>query len=42
MMERSPGRVDLHHKDLGMVLTAAREAGVAIPLGAHVAQQPRS
>ncbi len=34
-----PGfRVDLHHKDLGIVTAAAREAGVAIPLGAHVAQ----
>jgi 2-hydroxy-3-oxopropionate reductase len=34
-----PGfRVDLHHKDLGIVTTAAREAGVAIPLGAMVAQ----
>ncbi len=31
-------RVDLHHKDLGIVTAAAREAGVAIPLGAHVAQ----
>ena len=34
-----PGfRVDLHHKDLGIVTAAARAAGVAIPLGAHVAQ----
>jgi 2-hydroxy-3-oxopropionate reductase len=34
-----PGfRVDLHHKDLGIVTTAAREAGVVIPLGAVVAQ----
>jgi 2-hydroxy-3-oxopropionate reductase len=41
MLARSftPGfRVELHHKDLGIVLAAAREAGVAIPLGAHVAQ----
>ena len=40
MLERrfSPGfRVDLHHKDLGIVLDAARAAGVAIPLGASVA-----
>ncbi|NED99907.1 2-hydroxy-3-oxopropionate reductase [Phytoactinopolyspora halotolerans] len=40
MLERrfDPGfRVDLHHKDLGIVTAAAREAGVAIPLGAHVA-----
>jgi 2-hydroxy-3-oxopropionate reductase len=37
--EFTPGfRVDLHHKDLGIVMAAAREAGVAIPLGAHVAQ----
>ena len=34
-----PGfRVDLHHKDLGIVIAAAREAGVAIPLGALTAQ----
>jgi 2-hydroxy-3-oxopropionate reductase len=34
-----PGfRVDLHHKDLGIATAAAREAGVVIPLGAHVAQ----
>ncbi|KWX04793.1 tartronate semialdehyde reductase [Carbonactinospora thermoautotrophica] len=34
-----PGfRVELHHKDLGIVTAAAREAGVAIPLGAVVAQ----
>jgi 2-hydroxy-3-oxopropionate reductase len=34
-----PGfRVDLHHKDLGIVTSAAREAGVAIPVGALVAQ----
>jgi 2-hydroxy-3-oxopropionate reductase len=34
-----PGfRVDLHHKDLGIVVETARDAGVAIPLGAHVAQ----
>lgn len=33
-----PGfRVDLHHKDLGIVTAAAREAGVAIPVGALVA-----
>jgi 2-hydroxy-3-oxopropionate reductase len=41
MIARSfaPGfRVDLHHKDLGIVTSAAREAGVAIPLGAVVAQ----
>ena len=34
-----PGfRIDLHHKDLGIVTAAAREAGVVIPLGAVVAQ----
>jgi len=34
-----PGfRIDLHHKDMGIVTAAARAAGVAIPLGAHVAQ----
>jgi 2-hydroxy-3-oxopropionate reductase len=34
-----PGfRIDLHHKDLGIVTAAAREAGVAIPLGTAVAQ----
>ncbi|GAA4662458.1 MULTISPECIES: 2-hydroxy-3-oxopropionate reductase [Amycolatopsis] len=37
--EFTPGfRVELHHKDLGIVQAAAREAGVAIPLGAAVAQ----
>lgn len=35
----TPGfRVDLHHKDMGIIIAAAREAGVAIPLGAHTAQ----
>ncbi|GAA0798450.1 NAD(P)-dependent oxidoreductase [Spirilliplanes yamanashiensis] len=35
----TPGfRVDLHHKDLGIVLAAARAAGVTIPLGALAAQ----
>ena len=34
-----PGfRIDLHHKDMGIVTAAAREAGVVIPLGAVVAQ----
>ncbi len=37
--EFSPGfRMELHHKDLGIVTAAAREAGVAIPLGAEAAQ----
>lgn len=35
----APGfRVELHHKDMGIVTAAAREAGVVIPLGAVVAQ----
>ncbi|HEV2894062.1 MAG TPA: NAD-binding protein, partial [Actinomycetota bacterium] len=35
----APGfRVDLHHKDLGIVLDAARARGLAIPLGAVTAQ----
>ena len=41
MLTRSwaPGfRIALHHKDLGIVTSAAREAGVVIPLGAIVAQ----
>ena len=45
MLGRSfePGfRIDLHHKDLGIVTSAAREAGVTIPLGALVAQLMQS
>jgi 2-hydroxy-3-oxopropionate reductase len=41
MLERrfTPGfRVDLHHKDLGIMLDAARSAGAIVPLGALVAQ----
>jgi 2-hydroxy-3-oxopropionate reductase len=41
MLSRSfePGfRIDLHHKDLGIVTAAAREAGVVVPLGALTAQ----
>ncbi len=35
----TPGfRIDLHHKDMGIVTAAAHEAGVAIPLGALTAQ----
>jgi 2-hydroxy-3-oxopropionate reductase len=35
----TPGfRVELHDKDMSIVTTAAREAGVVIPLGAAVAQ----
>lgn len=34
----TPGfRIDLHHKDMGIVTSAARAAGVALPLGDHVA-----
>jgi 2-hydroxy-3-oxopropionate reductase len=34
-----PGfRVDLHHKDMGIIVDAARAKGVAIPLGAVTAQ----
>jgi 2-hydroxy-3-oxopropionate reductase len=37
--EFQPGfRLALHHKDLGIVASAAREAGVVIPLGAVVGQ----
>lgn len=45
MIERefTPGfRVDLHHKDMGIVVAAAREAGVALPLGTHAAQLMQS
>jgi 2-hydroxy-3-oxopropionate reductase len=41
MLGRSfePGfRIDLHHKDMGIVTSAAREAGVVLPVGAMVAQ----
>ena len=41
MLGRSfePGfRIDLHHKDMGIVTAAAREAGVVIPVGSLVAQ----
>ena len=35
----APGfRIDLHHKDMGIVTSAAREAGVVLPLGAIAAQ----
>lgn len=34
-----PGfRIELHHKDLGILTAAAREAGVVVPLGSLVAQ----
>ncbi|HEY0454478.1 2-hydroxy-3-oxopropionate reductase [Actinophytocola sp.] len=37
--EFAPGfRIDLHHKDMGIVLDAAREADVALPVGGLVAQ----
>ncbi|MGA8208867.1 MAG: 2-hydroxy-3-oxopropionate reductase [Nocardioidaceae bacterium] len=41
MLGRSfdPGfRIELHHKDLGIVTAAAREAGVVLPIGGLVAQ----
>ena len=35
----APGfRIDLHHKDMGIIIDAARAKGVAIPLGAVTAQ----
>ncbi|MBF4617885.1 2-hydroxy-3-oxopropionate reductase [Clavibacter sp. VKM Ac-2873] len=35
----APGfRIELHHKDLGIVLAAAREAGVVVPVGALLGQ----
>ena len=34
-----PGfRIDLHHKDMGIIIDSARAKGVAIPLGAQMAQ----
>lgn len=37
--EFAPGfRIDLHHKDMGIVLAAARESQVALPVAALVAQ----
>jgi len=37
--EFKPGfRVDLHHKDLGIMLDAARDTGAFVPVGALVAQ----
>lgn len=45
MRERNfaPGfRIDLHHKDMGIVMSAAREAGVVLPLGSLVAQLMQS
>src|SRR5213075_469966 len=41
MLARSfgPGfRIDLHHKDMGIVTSAAREAGIVLPLGALMGQ----
>jgi 2-hydroxy-3-oxopropionate reductase len=40
MVERqfAPGfRIDLHHKDMGIILDASRDAGVALPVGNLVA-----
>lgn len=37
--EFSPGfRIDLHHKDMGIVTSAAREAGLPLPVGSAVAE----
>ncbi|MEV4173548.1 NAD(P)-dependent oxidoreductase [Nonomuraea sp. NPDC049709] len=37
--EFAPGfRIDLHHKDMGIAVSAAREAGVSLPLTGQVAQ----
>ncbi|RRO16665.1 2-hydroxy-3-oxopropionate reductase [Saccharopolyspora rhizosphaerae] len=41
MLQRSfdPGfRIDLHHKDMGIVTAAARESGVVVPVGSLLAQ----
>lgn len=38
-----PGfRIDLHHKDMGIITSAAREAGVVLPVGALIAQLMQS
>lgn len=35
----APGfRIDLHHKDMGIVTSAAREAGIPLPVGTTVAE----
>ncbi len=37
--EFAPGfRIDLHHKDMGIAIAAAREAGIALPMTGLVAQ----
>ncbi|RVX38287.1 2-hydroxy-3-oxopropionate reductase [Nonomuraea polychroma] len=37
--EFTPGfRIDLHHKDMGIAVAAAREAGISLPLTGQVAQ----
>lgn len=41
--EFTPGfRIDLHHKDMGIVVNAAREAGVVLPVGSLMAQLMQS
>jgi 2-hydroxy-3-oxopropionate reductase len=45
MLDRSfaPGfRIDLHHKDMGIVTVAAREAGLVLPIAALAAQRVAS
>ncbi len=38
-----PGfRIDLHHKDMGIVSAASREAGVVLPVGAQIASLMQS
>ena len=32
----------LHHKDFGLVLEAARQSGVPVPLAAHPHRHPRT
>jgi 2-hydroxy-3-oxopropionate reductase len=37
--EFKPGfRIDLHHKDMGIAIAAARDAGVSLPMTGLVAQ----
>lgn len=39
----APGfRIDLHHKDMGIIVNAAREAGVVLPVGSLMAQLMQS
>jgi len=41
--EFAPGfRIDLHHKDMGIIVNSAREAGVVLPVGSLMAQLMQS